>query len=873
MVDKVIEGLPSGEPAELEKNFQAITANPVATQIAAPSAQPQPEGVSSEPINVMSPDGELGSIPGHQLHDALSSGYQVATDDQVNHYEKQQKYGSTGQQLLTGLEGAGVGGTFGVSTAAEKALRSIGVPGLSDEDIQGRREANPISHGIGEAAGLAGSAFIPGVGEANLLEHAGQYAAAKVLGKGGAEAATLMNKIGAKTLSEATQMALMQTGDEVSKMITNDPGQTAGSAIADIGLSGLMGGAFGAAIGSVSPLWEATLGNKAGQMIEDFKGRMKWHAETPDPVQAVHDELHAHYNGVKEAADEVYGAKGLKSQEVARLMPEMNEKIAAQSTELLDKASAMVNKMKAEPELYSPGLVRDIEQSVVKAQEKLAPQNTASQFLMGIKPTEAPALDHFTELNDLKQKLQGLSKFERRVIPGTPEAKVISEIKGLGYELRTALEDPKVWGKAAERQQAINKAFSKYLPTLKDFEKKFTVEVNGERQIDPGKVNTYLNQLGKPNAEVKQQMLDNFLKASEDYKKVISATHANLGLENPISHSPLNVTKGTLSKPTPGAQLADYFVKKGIANLAGESAGTAIGAGLGSAFGHPGIGAIVGERALGPLLSSIMPAIAKPIMEKAANSRAFKATVDYATAASKGNAMATKAIKNIFKSGVNSVIHQPSERDRKRLEKIVDEVQTNPNRMVAVGNDIAHYLPNHGASIAQTSMNAINFLNSQKPGNDRVSPLDTKIPPSAAQQAQYNRLLDLAEQPLLVLGKIKAGSITPTEINAIKSMYPDLYSGLVSKISTETIEAIHKGEQVPYRTRMGISLFTGQPLDSTMLPASILAAQPVPKEPNPQQSQQPSKVPPQSATKNLSKLASSYQTPAQASEQRKMKNA
>jgi hypothetical protein len=55
-------------------------------------------------------------------------------------------------------------------------------------------------------------------------------------------------------------------------------------------------------------------------------------------------------------------------------------------------------------------------------------------------------------------------------MPSIADKDLIAKSKCLAYDVRNALEDTKVWGKAAERQQAINKAFSEFkLPAyLKD---------------------------------------------------------------------------------------------------------------------------------------------------------------------------------------------------------------------------------------------------------------------------------------------------------------------------------------------------------------------------------------------------------------------
>ena len=81
----------------------------------------------------------------------------------------------------------------------------------------------------------------------------------------------LIDKVGSEAIRQATEMAIMQSGDEVSKMILNDPNTSAETAIGNIGLASALGGTTGAFVrGAVSPLWKATVGPKA----EEFLGNM-----------------------------------------------------------------------------------------------------------------------------------------------------------------------------------------------------------------------------------------------------------------------------------------------------------------------------------------------------------------------------------------------------------------------------------------------------------------------------------------------------------------------------------------------------------------------------------------------------------------------
>lgn len=242
----------------------------------------------------------------------------------------------------------------------------------------------------------------------------------------------------------------------------------------------------------------------------------------------------------------------------------------------------------------------------------------------------------------------------------------------------------------------------------------------------------------------------------------------------------------------------------------------------------------------------------------------FHAAVNFINDTIKGQNLASKAVKNILTAG-SEVLPQsflPNEASRKRLDKQLKAIQTDPSLLQNTGNKTAHYMPEHGTAMAQTATQASNYLNSIRPGNVQKSPLDTKQPPNSVQQASFNRALDIAEQPLVVLQRIKDGTLTSKDLIHLQNISPNAYSMLRQKLTEEISSATEKGISIPYRQRLGMSLFLGQALDSTMTPNGIVSAQPKPQQP-PQQQQAPA----QAKTSVLKKMPDMYRTPSQASEQ------
>jgi hypothetical protein len=247
------------------------------------------------------------------------------------------------------------------------------------------------------------------------------------------------------------------------------------------------------------------------------------------------------------------------------------------------------------------------------------------------------------------------------------------------------------------------------------------------------------------------------------------------------------------------------------------------------------------------------------------NAPAFKAMIQSIESTIKGDSLLSKAAKNVF-TAEREVLPEsmhPTERDRTRLQNQLDEIKSNPQMALNAPNPVGHYMPEHGIAQVTTVTRAATYLDSIKPATTQSNPLDTPIKPTASATAAYNNALNIASQPLIVMNRIKAGTATPQDVVALKSMYPNLYNKFAQRLTSEMTEAISKGKAIPYNTRMGLSLFLGQPLDSTMTPASIVAAQPQPPQPQAPTGAAPGERPKHSM-KALDKAPNQYRTPDQA---------
>lgn len=254
--------------------------------------------------------------------------------------------------------------------------------------------------------------------------------------------------------------------------------------------------------------------------------------------------------------------------------------------------------------------------------------------------------------------------------------------------------------------------------------------------------------------------------------------------------------------------------------------------------------------------------------DKPIDAAALKSAITYFDKAQKGAKILSKASENVFKPGVRVLVssQMPTAAEITKLDKLVasnDSQDTSRQLEMAGNSQLGHYLPDHQTAISQSSFQSLDYLKTLKPKPVQNSPFDTPIEPTPEQEGRYRRALEIAQQPAVVLQHIKDGTIVPSDVQDIKSMYPALYDQLSHKLTSEMIDKHSNEEPIPYKTRLGMSMFLGQPMDSTMNRDSITAAQLTYIKPPPPQQPKGKKA---GDTSKLGKDNKMYKTPTQASE-------
>lgn len=904
----------------------------------------------ASPVNVIRPDGTLGSVDAEEVEQALGQGYTLASPEAVDEHFKAQdiedKHGTMGQQAITALEGASRG-LIGSTPTTWLEVAS----GVKPEDIAGREEANPIASGAGEAATfLAGS--LAGVGEAGILSKAG-----KALESGlGLQKTSRLTSGVTELAKNAFEGSLYQADKEVHKKFLEDPEHPAESALANIGmtaaLTGLFGGAVGAALGKGAapkvaqeaeslvsqierPALEAGEINAAVKHAEDiplsYKDKvlkaLKINKEKPDagtykkiakelelPVpsgstleseyvektidtlanhphtvsgDAVRRNLESAWSGAGKVLDDVSASSGVKSvdelgtgiksslnekiraryepiragykelEQIHPLVPVEKDMVAALSKELRE-----IKEVKLGATTDEGKLARQVLKAAenVQTAEDIGTLRNSSMLKDLSSPTNKDSLTYIKtvikdKLEDMQEQalLKHAKSFPRNDEAGTLIKSTIDTNHALkeAYKpyIRTVSELSQWLGKGTvkgtegalhflENGLSATELAKKLFSAAKDpefskfFSKNFPEEFESVKQYQRAALRDKANIGGEFNAR-------KFLKLFNDPKELAPEIKKSL-------YSPEEISK--ISK------LETYYKNAFPRNFNPSGSGHQIA--FDAAQANP----------KSFITANVVDAGLKGLVDKAAKSAEGKQAVALADATIKGERSATKAVKAIFSAAKEiptNVISLGA--SRIKLDKLVDQAVKDPSKMVAM-NDNNHTVPEYNAAFAASAARVVGYLASVKPKTEPTSPLDARRVPSSTEVAAYDRALDIAENPLTVLSGLKDANISSQDIIALRTMYPKLYNNLAGKIFNGVAQAVEKGTLIPYKTRMGLSLFLGQPMDSTMTPAGIQGAQMQfmrgQQAPNQDQTGV-SKPPSQASMKGMSNIPQSYQTPEQ----------
>lgn len=709
------------------------------------------------------------------------------------------------EQVKAGAEGAGRGFAGPLSTGFETK-----VLGVNPQDILRRQYQYPWTSELGEAAGF-GAGALTGTGEAGLVGHLGELAAGAA---GLGEAATTGAKLAKGALTAATEFGLIQSGDETSKWILNAP-QTPGSVVANIGLAALLGGVGGGALTGAGLTAMKALDSVG---LKEFADRLAFRASNIDPNEMMRNEAENVVSTYNKMNDEIGGATGLRAQAIQNLLPDsLTPEIGNQVQDIATKSEDAIKQMVKDQ--VPPRYIGKFE-------------SDANNFLQTVTDPNATVSDHFDALNTFKRNLQDYSKgnWGPFAVPRYHEAyDFINTTKNLSRDIRLGLENSDVWGDAATLQKNLNASWTKALPAMKDFERKFMTNVGGEPVISADKFATYARQGAKATTTTdRQAMMGNFINAMDNHFNTVDRLYNAADIENPFPAVGMGALKESINKQSPWVRAADLWHDKISADSIGQGLGMGVAGAAAHAIGIPGIeGVYFGRWVLGHAFGSLL----KPIMEKYPNVDigAVQHALSVAEAVRKGDGNMVNAARSLFSGAAKTFPDHiiPKSHDIEKLDNKTSDLGKDDSvaKMQNVSGKIGYYLPGHETEIAKTASSAITYLNSQRPQVMKQLPLDGDGKPSEFQNRQYKQTLMIAQQPLMAFKFMRDGTLTNQDITTIKTLYPAYYNKMSQQLMQSMADHVHKDGYIPYQTKQMMSLFLGQPLDSTMTPNSIQSVQ------------------------------------------------
>ncbi len=720
----------------------------------------------------------------------------------VDQFESDEdKYGTVGQQAKGALEAGLSAATFGGSTVAEREL-GIATP----EDMRGREEnLNPALKVGSQLAGIIGSTVLaPEAAPARLAARVGEGAAELAgLGKMAVDAAGkevfeaapgFMKTISAHAVKNAFEGALFEGGQEVAKAFQADNIAMQEGAIGQIGMTAVLSGLFGGALGAAS---------------DGLK-------KLPAAFETVQDSAAAKALGFTKSQIKKLKGGPEEARDIARTMMDAE----------VDTGERIFT-----PLAGSEDIAHNVEKLRANAGERMGQvyQKLDEAGSSGINPLELAS--------KIDEKLgtfwrSPINKGETNQLENVLESVLVRDASGTGRAELSFAEAQKLKEEIAKVAYPGGKTPIEPSPR--------TLIAQDAHRIVRDEIDKAVDAAASKTED--KTLLAQLQKAREQYG---AAKKAGRALADKVAAEQGNKIFG-LTDTVVGSTLASHGLGTGAAAVVLKK--------LAEKYGPTAI-ASSKDAYLDGLNSFV---------------RAFGVSAETANATKLGQAVAkgfksmNKAADGIFDSKTalpSNVVNLANHRER--LTKLVEAATSNPEKLMGINEN--NPVEDTHQTFASTAANAVSYLAALKPMAEKGAPLDGKKKVNSTAMAKYNRALDIVQNPYIVMHSVKDGTLTSHDVAGLAHVYPNLYKQMREKLTDKIMDASHRGHEIPYKTRIGLSLFMGQPLDSSLKPASIMSAQPK-MQPESATQGGHNKPPSSSSMKGLSKMPQSYRTASQAAE-------
>lgn len=159
------------------------------------------------------------------------------------------------------------------------------------------------------------------------------------------------------------------------------------------------------------------------------------------------------------------------------------------------------------------------------------------------------------------------------------------------------------------------------------------------------------------------------------------------------------------------------------------------------------------------------------------------------------------------------------------VAKQLHELVADPEKMASVVDQSAMHLDDYDPEMAQdvrmSTAQLIGFLASKAPRSKPSAPGMPPIEPDKIQAAKFERYLRAVTDPTSVLDDAERGDLMPEAIEAMKAVYPSIFSEIQTRLADRVINA----PSIPYKRKTQLSALLGQDMTGTLNPKMIASAQ------------------------------------------------
>jgi hypothetical protein len=823
-----------------------------------------PKGASLPMVNEAT-----GAIEQVGVADAMqrvhTGGAVVASPRELAAQSLRQSYDNAGDKALAAGTGFVNSLALGFGDAGVAKLGdALGQGKAIRRELQNQREYLPGYRMGGEAAGFLAPALVSGGSSlgargltagargATALGAGVEGLAARGLARAGMAEGGILARGLSTAAGQAVEMGIYGAGEGTSRAVLANPELSGEAALAAAGQGFAHGALFGAAGG-------ALLGGGGALLRGVGRGALD-------------------------------GATGLAEKLTGRVSEKAAGTVGEQTTKLLDTlAPGGLGEYATAKALKSTGA----NQSILGKAEALSPElreiaarQIVSDLPKALGREEGAILSHVEQAEASALAKEAAGKSKAALVDELHAAGVKADVPGLVAELRAKLE-PLAGGISRDAQRAAREG--EFL--LGGIEKKLAegdVKALWKQQKDLGnEMKETWNRFRKGEATLVDQIkadayfgLGGALEKAGEKAEGLGAEFVGKWKQANKEYHAADWVDKAVGK---GAERDLANRTAGLSEQLGGLGGSSTGASIGGSIAGP-LGAGIGS-AIGGIAGAAAQHLVKKYGDQAVAS-ALRKTIGSGDVAAAGALLleqhVSKSVLGFFKTaGEKSVAvggravrgaelaaaeAEPRRQQKEALEKRYTRASNGalaaasavPARTAQIAQRMAGSSPQAIAAAQAAHVRAVQLVASKVPpmptSQTSLTPHLDKVAPPPSEMAAFMRTAQAVDDPTSVLDSLKRGDITTEEVEALKTVYPQMYAKVQEQVMAQLSEL---REPLPYGKALALGTLLGVPAHPSLAPDFIKATQAT-FAPQPQ----PDAAPARGKTVNIAKSYSLETEPA-----------